>query len=92
MEKRPFTSPRVFVQDPGLLKPPALQLTARDPMGRRASDGGANIHLFMQEFNHRKLASARGQSQLARQAPPVTMAAHVVDEAEEVNVFFLKFS
>lgn len=34
-------------QEQNLLKPPAFQMVA-NPMGRRASDGGANIQLFAQ--------------------------------------------
>ncbi|XP_078490114.1 serine/threonine-protein kinase SIK3 [Ciona intestinalis] len=68
-------------KEQGLLKPPALQLTSRDPMGRRASDGGANIHLFLQD--RKKLASARGQSQLARQNQ--TMSPHMLHESDELN-------
>lgn len=68
-----------------MLKPPVFQLASRDPMGRRASDGGANIQLFLQEQNRKKLAAARGQSQLARPNNAVTISPPVVNEVDEVR-------
>ncbi|XP_076800725.1 uncharacterized protein LOC143445481 isoform X2 [Clavelina lepadiformis] len=72
-------------KEQGLLKPPVFQLASRDPMGRRASDGGANIQLFLQEQNRKKLAAARGQSQLARPNNAVTISPPVVNEVDEMG-------
>ncbi len=63
------------VQEQSLLQPPTLQLlNGMGPLGRRASDGGANIQLHAQQL----LKRPRGQSPLVsspvRQShnPPVS--------------------
>nr|XP_039249213.1 serine/threonine-protein kinase SIK3-like isoform X1 [Styela clava] len=50
-------------KEQNLLKPPAFQMISQNPMGRRASDGGANIQLFAQQLQQRRMM--QGQSQLA---------------------------
>lgn len=53
--------PSVRVQEQSLLQPPTLQLlNGMGPLGRRASDGGANIQLHAQQL----LKRPRGQSPL----------------------------
>ena len=79
-----------FFQEQALLKPPVLQLASRDSTGRRFSDGGANIHLFMQGLIRKKItAGTRGQSQVAQQnniAPH--MGPGVGNESEQVSLAY----
>jgi len=60
----------LILQEQALLKPPVLQLS-RDSTGRRFSDGGANIHLFMKT---RKANGPQLQSQVAQQSTLLTTA------------------
>ncbi|XP_076138623.1 serine/threonine-protein kinase SIK3 homolog isoform X1 [Alosa pseudoharengus] len=60
-----------------LLQPPTLQLlNGMGPLGRRASDGGANIQLHAQQL----LKRPRGQSPLVASPHPITAVAPVDEE------------
>lgn len=56
----------LFLQEQSLLQPPTLQLlNGMGPLGRRASDGGANIQLHAQQL----LKRPRGPSPLVTMTP-----------------------
>lgn len=58
--------PLLLLQEQSLLQPPTLQLlNGMGPLGRRASDGGANIQLHAQQL----LKRPRGPSPLVTMTP-----------------------
>ncbi|XP_031429384.1 serine/threonine-protein kinase SIK3 homolog isoform X3 [Clupea harengus] len=63
-----------------LLQPPTLQLlNGMGPLGRRASDGGANIQLHAQQL----LKRPRGQSPLVASPHPIPAVAPVDEEGSD---------
>ncbi|OWK17833.1 hypothetical protein Celaphus_00008947 [Cervus elaphus hippelaphus] len=61
-------------KEQSLLQPPTLQLlNGMGPLGRRASDGGANIQLHAQQL----LKRPRGPSPLVTMTPPLTFSSHI---------------
>ncbi|KAI4897701.1 hypothetical protein NFI96_000843 [Prochilodus magdalenae] len=63
-----------------LLQPPTLQLlNGMGPLGRRASDGGANIQLHAQQM----LKRPRGQSPLVASPHPIPAVAPVDEEGSD---------
>ncbi|KAI7800830.1 serine/threonine-protein kinase SIK3-like protein [Triplophysa rosa] len=65
-----------------LLQPPTLQLlNGMGPLGRRASDGGANIQLHAQQL----LKRPRGQSPLVASPHPIPVVAPVDEEGSDAE-------
>ncbi|XP_051965553.1 serine/threonine-protein kinase SIK3 homolog isoform X3 [Xyrauchen texanus] len=65
-----------------LLQPPTLQLlNGMGPLGRRASDGGANIQLHAQQL----LKRPRGQSPLVTSPHPIPAVAPVDEEGSDTE-------
>ncbi|TRY58097.1 hypothetical protein DNTS_022731 [Danionella cerebrum] len=71
-----------YKQEQCLLQPPALQLlNGMGPLGRRASDGGANIQLH----SHQLLKRPRGQSPLVSSPHPIPAVAPVDEEGSDAE-------
>lgn len=71
---RPVLPPR---QEQSLLQPPTLQLlNGMGPLGRRASDGGANIQLHAQQL----LKRPRGPSPLVTMTPVSNSSSEALHE------------
>ncbi|KAG7470805.1 hypothetical protein MATL_G00117820 [Megalops atlanticus] len=67
-------------KEQSLLQPPTLQLlNGMGPLGRRASDGGANIQLHAQQL----LKRPRGQSPLVTSPHPIPAVAPVDEEGSD---------
>ncbi|XP_072546913.1 serine/threonine-protein kinase SIK3 homolog isoform X5 [Salminus brasiliensis] len=67
-------------KEQSLLQPPTLQLlNGMGPLGRRASDGGANIQLHAQQM----LKRPRGQSPLVTSPHPIPAVAPVDEEGSD---------
>ncbi|XP_030744241.1 serine/threonine-protein kinase SIK3 isoform X1 [Echinops telfairi] len=67
-------------KEQSLLQPPALQLlNGMGPLGRRASDGGANIQLHAQQL----LKRPRGPSPLVTMTPAVAAVTPVDEESSD---------
>ncbi|KAJ8372723.1 hypothetical protein AAFF_G00277920 [Aldrovandia affinis] len=67
-------------KEQSLLQPPTLQLlNGMGPLGRRASDGGANIQLHAQQI----LKKPRGQSPLVTSPHPIPAVAPVDEEGSD---------
>ncbi|XP_049322825.1 serine/threonine-protein kinase SIK3 homolog isoform X2 [Astyanax mexicanus] len=67
-------------KEQSLLQPPTLQLlNGMGPLGRRASDGGANIQLHAQQM----LKRPRGQSPLVASPHPIPAVAPVDEEGSD---------
>ncbi|XP_028664332.2 serine/threonine-protein kinase SIK3 homolog isoform X1 [Erpetoichthys calabaricus] len=67
-------------KEQSLLQPPTLQLlNGMGPLGRRASDGGANIQLHAQQLTKKP----RGQSPLVTSPHPIPAVAPVDEEASD---------
>ncbi|XP_036379594.1 serine/threonine-protein kinase SIK3 homolog isoform X1 [Megalops cyprinoides] len=67
-------------KEQSLLQPPTLQLlNGMGPLGRRASDGGANIQLHAQQL----LKKPRGQSPLVTSPHPIPAVAPVDEEGSD---------
>ena len=71
-------------QEQALLKPPVLQLS-RDSTGRRFSDGGANIQLFMK--NRQKMNGPQLQSQVAQKSS--LLATGLNNDEEQVSTVLI---
>ncbi|NXT10690.1 SIK3 kinase, partial [Prunella fulvescens] len=68
------------LQEQSLLQPPTLQLlNGMGPLGRRASDGGANIQLHAQQL----LKRPRGPSPLVTMTPAVPAVTPVDEESSD---------
>uniref|UniRef100_A0A671T2C0 non-specific serine/threonine protein kinase n=1 Tax=Sinocyclocheilus anshuiensis TaxID=1608454 RepID=A0A671T2C0_9TELE len=69
-------------KEQSLLQPPTLQLlNGMGPLGRRASDGGANIQLHTQQL----LKRPRGQSPLVTSPHPILDVAPVDEEGSDAE-------
>ncbi|XP_055051312.2 serine/threonine-protein kinase SIK3 homolog isoform X1 [Misgurnus anguillicaudatus] len=69
-------------KEQSLLQPPTLQLlNGMGPLGRRASDGGANIQLHAQQL----LKRPRGQSPLVTSPHPIPAVAPVDEEESDAE-------
>ncbi|XP_052431452.1 serine/threonine-protein kinase SIK3 homolog isoform X1 [Carassius gibelio] len=69
-------------KEQSLLQPPTLQLlNGMGPLGRRASDGGANIQLHAQQL----LKRPRGQSPLVTSPHPILDVAPVDEEGSDAE-------
>ncbi|XP_073778929.1 serine/threonine-protein kinase SIK3 homolog isoform X1 [Danio rerio] len=69
-------------KEQSLLQPPTLQLlNGMGPLGRRASDGGANIQLHTQQL----LKRPRGQSPLVTSPHPIPAVAPVDEEGSDAE-------
>ncbi|XP_051719916.1 serine/threonine-protein kinase SIK3 homolog isoform X2 [Ctenopharyngodon idella] len=69
-------------KEQSLLQPPTLQLlNGMGPLGRRASDGGANIQLHAQQL----LKRPRGQSPLVTSPHPIPAVAPVDEEGSDAE-------
>ncbi|MGH0141316.1 UNVERIFIED_CONTAM: hypothetical protein FKN15_073726 [Acipenser sinensis] len=72
--------PAASMQEQSLLQPPTLQLlNGMGPLGRRASDGGANIQLHAQQL----LKKPRGQSPLVSSPHPIQAVTPVDEEGSD---------